>query len=375
MSKKGDLDAKQRLEMFNYFVGQLFHQRTATLNAIRSAVAESPIPIPQELLERLALLNPSEVHEALREHPGRVLWERNKSYRISYEVFNRSFSDLISAIEHFEADAQDGSLFERMRHPELRTHEQIIQKELFSATNAAHSLVDHSSYRLQKLAKVPNYTPQLQDKFGNDGLHDFVISLRTLLHHLHVIKPGYQWERRFEKDAVAKVGFMLDQPGLLQVAQEIYDPPRFKKIEKYLKDSPKKIDLKVVFLDYRERVAAFHSWFSQALEIHAFDAVRDYDRCVMENRRLATRTWWNAMLGNWLNWKVPPNPYDHLAKYLSPAQMKQVYNLPMRSTEQVNKVIEFVDVDGACDDHIRKQAYELFQRAVDPEQPSNETTQ
>jgi hypothetical protein len=38
----------------------------------------------------------------------------------------------------------------------------------------------------------------------------------------------------------------------------------------------------------------------------------------------------------------------------------------MGSDEQVDKVIQFVDVDKACDDHIRQQAYELFRRAPKP---------
>jgi hypothetical protein len=365
-TEPNNLDANQRAEAFNYLVGQLFHQKSSALDKIRADVAAAAVPIPPDLLRRLSLLNPIEIHDALREHPGRVLWDRSKSYRISYEVFVRSFDDLINSIDAFEKDAQDGTLFEHMREFDLTTHEQIIQKELFGAANAAHSLVDHSSNRLQKLAQVPDFRTQLQTSFGIDGLHDFVINLRTLLHHLHVIKPGYQWEKRFEKDAVAKVGFMLDRAGLLRVAEETFDPSRFNKVEGYLHKAPKKIDLKLIFVEYKARVVSFHASFSAALDAHAYENVRDYDRCVLENKRFATRTWWNAMLGNWLrNWKVPPNPYNHLAKYLSPEQLVEVYKLPMRSAEQVDKVIEFVDVDGACDEHIRTQAYELFQRAPD----------
>jgi hypothetical protein len=283
----------------------------------------------------------------------------------------RSFDDLIKSIDNFEKDAQDGTLFDRTRKLDLITHEQIIQKELFGATNSAHSLVDHSSNRLQKLAQVPDFRAQIEASFGLDGLHDFIISLRILLHHLHVIKPGYQWEKRFEKDAVVKVGFLLNRAGLLQVAEETFDQSRFNKVASYIRTAPEKIDLKLVFLEYKARVVGFHSWFSAALETHAYENTRDYDRCVMENRRFATRTWWNAMLGNWLrNWKVPPNPYNHLAKYLSPQQLDEIYKLPMRSIKQVDKVIEYVDTDGACDDHIREQTYELFRRASDPAEPS-----
>ena len=69
------------------------------------------------------------------------------------------------------------------------------------------------------------------------------------------------------------------------------------------------------------------------------------------------------MLGNWLNWDRPPNPYDHLSSYLSPEQLDEVYKLPMYSKEQVDKVIELGDADQACDEHIRTLIYRLFEKA------------
>jgi hypothetical protein len=73
---------------------------------------------------------------------------------------------------------------------------------------------------------------------------------------------------------------------------------------------------------------------------------------------------WKAMLGNWLNWSKPPNPYEYLNRYLNAEQLRAVHALPAKSKEQVDKIIEFIDTDGACDDELRQRAYELFRRAI-----------
>jgi hypothetical protein len=73
---------------------------------------------------------------------------------------------------------------------------------------------------------------------------------------------------------------------------------------------------------------------------------------------------WNALLGNWLrNWEVPPNPHNHLNKFLTPEELAEVNALAPNSKEQADRVIAFMDPEGAADDHIRAQVYELFRRA------------
>jgi len=92
---------------------------------------------------------------------------------------------------------------------------------------------------------------------------------------------------------------------------------------------------------------------------------------MQQKKNLGTRMWWNMLLGNWLrNWKVPPNPHDHLHKYLTPEQLTEVYKRPRSSKAQVDLVISYMDTDKAIDDGLREQAYELFERSPPPESPS-----
>jgi len=361
------MDLQSPEAAWDYLVGQLFHQRSQAFEEVRAAVMAASVPMPAEIVERIAHLNAVDAREILRAHPGYDLWERHKSYQVSYQVFERATLDLLKAIQHFNDLARDGTLFGHTRRNEIDEMEQLIQKELFAAANAAHSLVDHSTRRVQKIANVPDYAQHLQRIFGSDGLHEFVIALRTMLHHIHALQPGYLWQSQLGKGTHVTTAFVFEKQDVVRAAvanQGGFSTAQFKKVTTYITAAPDNIDVALVFEDYRRRAAAFHSWFGEALRAHAFGNVRDYDRCLLENRRFAAQTWWNCLLGNWLRWPTPPNPYNHLATYLTPTQIDEVLRLPKRSAEQVDKVIAFIDVDGACTDHIRQQAYELFRRAA-----------
>ena len=89
---------------------------------------------------------------------------------------------------------------------------------------------------------------------------------------------------------------------------------------------------------------------------------REWER-VARHAEFAARVSWKAILGNWVRWDQPPNPYNYLDRYLNTEQLTEVYQLLKGSDTQVDKVIEFMDPDGACDDELRDLAYQLFRRA------------
>src|SRR5216684_3433466 len=118
---------------WNYMAEQLFRQRNRELDRVKAAVRAATVPMPSDIVTALALLNPLDIRDVLREHPGFALWEMHKSYQASYEVFERSISDLLAAIKRFEEACRGGLLFARGREVELREIEGAIQKELFAA--------------------------------------------------------------------------------------------------------------------------------------------------------------------------------------------------------------------------------------------------
>jgi hypothetical protein len=177
-----------------------------------------------------------------------------------------------------------------------------------------------------------------------------------------MVRPGWRVRYGFD-DKTHEASFCLDKKELSAVVQR--EKHTMKQAgQRYLENAPEHIDLQQAFEEYRKRTGEFHLWFSRAVKEHPLEALRDYERCVRENRNAATRLWWRAMIGNWLNWDRPPNPFDHLDRYLTADQLEEVYRLPKGSEAQVDKVIEFVDSKGACDDELRNLAYQLFRRQI-----------
>ena len=73
----------------------------------------------------------------------------------------------------------------------------------------------------------------------------------------------------------------------------------------------------------------------------------------------------NCAIDGYCQVTAPANPYEYLPQFLTAEQIDEVERLPKMSPQQVDKIIEFVDEDEACDDEIRQLAYELFRRAPD----------
>jgi hypothetical protein len=357
-------DFTDREQLFRRAVAAMEQQWTARREQLRAAVRTGGVPLSGEIVARLAELPHEDVHSLLSEHPGYKASERLGSYTATLRVFERAAHDLIRAIEQFEVAAQ-GDILGRNRAHELEDMEHAIQKELFAAASAAHALVDHSR-RLQPLVNVPHYREKLAECFGTDGLHEFVIDLRNILHHMRMLKAGWRIENRFEHGKRASFTLSTTELRNLVAQSESMSKGKRDRILVFLSASPEIMNLKEIFHEYRRRSGTFHAWYRQALASDNLAAVRDYERCLRESRNFASRTFWRAMLGNWLNWKQPPNPYDHLGRFLSAEEIAQVYRLPMQSEEQVDRVIQFMDPEKACDADLRRMAYELFRRAAPP---------
>lgn len=351
------------MEPLNEILRRQQAQEHAQREAIREAVASASAPLSPELVTALIRLFDRDVHEIMRGHPGYELSERRASYQAALAILEGSIEDLLLAVDDFSARAlvENPSIFSLREAQTLQAIENRIQKELFATANAAASLVDHSR-RVQKLLELSDHAARLQSHFGDDGLHEFVNALRVLLHHLHIVEAGYNLRRSYAEET-SSATFVISKATLLRVIPQ-HDLSKRERVLQYVNAQPESIDLKPLFGEYLRRVREFYAWFDNELASDSLVALRDYDRIMQEKQNHNDRMWWKAMLGNWLwNSKTPPNPHNHLRKYLTEEQLAQVYSLPRNSKEQVDLVIRFVDEHNAIDDELRTLAYELFERS------------
>jgi hypothetical protein len=333
---------------------------------LRVAVGASAIPLPDELVKAVVMRFGEDAQAILRAHPGYPLHQVRESYLVSVQVMDVAIADLLGAITTFaeEAVREGGDLFDYLQRDRLRQVELRIQKELFAATNAAMSLVDHSR-RLQLSVALAGYDEEVRRCFGDDGLHDFIKALRVLLYHVQVVEAG--WLRQNSIAEGKRATFTIGRSLILRTLEEranTFSAGQRGRIAAYLEGKGDHVDLSPVFTDYRDRSAAFNGWMSGQLGASLPAALADYDRCQLEKTRFSVRTQWSAVLGNWLSNVAAPHVHRHLPKFLDAGQLAQVYGLPLNSPEQAEKVLELMDRSGAADDDLRERVHTLFARAT-----------
>lgn len=272
-------------ELWNKLWTAQNEREAARREELRQAVAKSTPPLTADLVQALIHLNDQYTREIMREHKGFTLAERRTSYLTSLAIMEQCLQDLLAAICAFEADAlaEDSTLFDRNGDADLKRFERTIQKELFATANAAASLVDHAR-RVDKCQPIPNYKAKQIECFGTDGLHDFVIALRVMLHHLHIVEAGWNMTTSFS-EGTKTASFTISRATIERViasSPDRFDRPADAAMKAYVQAAPEQIDLRAVFLDYRARMARFHAWMKNVLESETLIALRDYDFVLRE---------------------------------------------------------------------------------------------
>lgn len=335
------------------------------LENVRQSVAQSDIPLSEELLARVLRLFITDALDVLRGHAGFVFVERRKHYRASLSIMLLSLDDLEAALVNFEqlATSDQADIMLPRNAKKLEAIERRIQKELFSTANAAASLVDHVR-RLQLRFEFPGFQKQLQECFGDDGLHDLIIGLRVLLHHLHIVEAGWSLSSDFTTGS-RSARFKIDRAELkraISQSGERFEGQKGEPMRKFVSECLEQIDLSQLFGEYRSRLDRFYDWLNREIETAPPPALQDYDRCILEKDRHSSRMMWNAMIGNFLNWERVPDVHKRLPDYLSGKQLEAVYRLPRNSKEQADLIIEYADTYGAVDDKLRGSVYQLLER-------------
>jgi uncharacterized membrane protein (UPF0182 family) len=99
-------------------------------------------------------------------------------------------------------------------------------------------------------------------------------------------------------------------------------------------------------------------WYHQALAQAAQPALSEYRRYRDLLDRLGSRSSWNLLVD--IGIKQGLDPYSYLGQYLTPQEFSEISQLPKRSVEQVDRLIQMVDNRGAYDEALRKKVHLLF---------------
>jgi hypothetical protein len=281
--------------------------------------------------------------------PGGIIASELEAVHLSLNIFLDATYDLLSSINSFKGESERPDFWNRTRRSNFESLELHIQRGVFSATMAAMALVDHSRIFADKYP-VELYHEKVKECFSEDTLHRFVQKFRNFMTHVRITKSN--WVVKHDKQGKS-VFFFLTQENLNK--WDKWDSPS----KSYIALNPEGVNVEQLFDDYSGKVKLFHDWFrSQVWQKYSND-LREYFDCKRMYNAINDRSTWNLLIKQvFLLKKI--DPYMYLDRYLSNNEIEEILSLPFRSKRQVDLIIELVDEYGACDEEIRKAAYELF---------------
>jgi len=308
------------------------------------------VPTTEEAREALCALGPGDAERALRQHPGYSSNRKIESVQTMLDLFRRALSDLSRAIASFPGlgTPESRSVRESLEH-DVST---LVNKELFAALGAAKTLVDYSR-RIKDLVSADQIESKKNEVFDPKE-HALVMDMRNSV--LHQVHSEANWQKVY-RGGPPTTHFVIDREefladgGLSQAARE------------YLNQLGPKVDVTELLSAYSQKVEVFYGWLLPQMEAQLPIAVQDYRACRQAIKSHHGGLSYEFLIRTWMNAGV--DPYQHLPKHLSSEQLKEMEELPHRSSQQVDYVISCVDSNGVCDENLRKTVYEFFKVGQD----------
>lgn len=328
--------------------GETQAQKEKRIADIRAALADGAT-LSETDKKALIGLNFTEFPRVVTAHPGHRSSSKLESLTVAREMFQMACTDLLAILDEFHAFSDTPAFHSPDGRAQFNLLIARLRKELFTFSDLAHSVQDHCR-RVQEIWNAPDFRAQLMRYFGDDRLHEFVIALRTALHHLHVFDA--EWELRWGETEAKTSHFNLKKEELLN------DHDGWGRGKPWLDAAPGKIDVRSLVTSYQARHTAFYNWYLGWTGAHLPADVAEYRELKLEQRRSLARMQWDFLVRQFLKRGV--DPMEHLHKYLTADQAAKASQLPPKSQELADFVIACVDSTGGCTPELREMGYKLF---------------
>jgi len=332
-------------EMIKLAEKQLAEQKKNLKDFLKCGVQN--VPVTDEVLNKLVWIAGSDEHDVMCCHPGYDLNRNIESLQRTLETYRRCHTDLIKKLKDFDAASQDATLFERPQVVELKKHEIGCRKEVFALSSAASALVDIARHVTGKI-DIPGFN-EIRANIFDSNHHEFIKKLRNNLNHIKFLEPNW---------AIKNAGQGQTSHFEFNTAKLLRDGDFNKEAREFIKKQKNSIDVRTLFETYYDSVDAFYAWLMPKIENQLPTEVQDYRRCKKAMRANAARCWYKILFTQIV--KSETDLYSHLHKYLTPEELKEINRLSHRSKEQIDRIIEILDEDGACDDELRTLIYGAF---------------
>ncbi|MDH4186478.1 MAG: hypothetical protein OEV08_05745 [Nitrospira sp.] len=317
-----------------------------------NSVTIGPPPWTDEVLAAAYFRSFTKTRDLIRTHPGHTVHRDLEDLDRGLELFHDSIDALKTACHLFKTGAVTNAFWWRANQAEFERRVRAICLALFAAICASQALVD-TCRATSKHVVIADYKDHVKDSFSTWGVSRFIHGLRTYISHRRVLEA--QWEVQRPAEGPQEVRFLLRREDLLAYGAWPSEA------REYIKQYPEGIDPEHLFEMYGTRVDAFHEWYREAFARAAQPALSEYRQYLDLLDRLGSRSNWNLLVD--IGVKQGLDPYSYLTQYLTPQELTAVSQLPKRSIEQVDRIIQIVDTRGACDEALRNNIYRLFKVA------------
>lgn len=308
-----------------------------------------PLPWSDETLARAYFQSFVAAYEAIREHPGYTLHKRVESLSAALRLFNKWCARFIEDIGRFHVEFREGGIMHRTRNGDLQQLEESFQESLYVIASTAMTLVDQSR-GIEKHVVLAGYEEK-KDAFVKCPAHRFIQELRNDVVHVSLHQPN--WQISVRADGISETEMVL-YPHQLQRADGWHSLAK-----QYLQERPEGVHIGALISEYQEKVTSLHKWLHQAITEAKGDVISEYLLCDRRLKAIGSHATWRMLLTQVVI-QNKKDPFDYLDRYLTPEELLEVNNLPARSQQQVDRIIELIDEYGACNQELRELTYQAF---------------
>lgn len=231
-----------------------------------------------------------------------------------------------------------------------RTVQNPAQKEVLAFCAAYFGTID-------TLRRIKSARPDIADaidsvraKHTDEPVFRFMLDLRKNLSHGSVVVPGWL----VTSDATSAAGVMqFDTDDLLAFGEWRAE------VRTLLEGAPeRRLHISKSISYCATALARMRRDLKELFAVHQTTAESDFHRLQDLHQRTTSGTWIKVFLSPHATRGT--DPYPHLHRFFTAEEVRAILRRPNNSAEQVEFIIALRSVQTACDDHLRKMLYQLF---------------
>ncbi|MNG05857.1 hypothetical protein D3C84_890710 [compost metagenome] len=129
------------------------------------------------------------------------------------------------------------------------------------------------------------------------------------------------------------------------------------KAKNYIQSLDGSVDVYQILTTYKKQAQAYYAWHKGVVIEQNSQSLQLYFEYTKIHEGLRQYQKWNMLLSHVEN---NTNPYQYLAKFLSPSQIESVLSYPKHSEQQVDALIRAVDTYQICDKNLKTKLMKVF---------------